>query len=160
MIGTQKIRPCLWFDSNAEDAVKHYGAAFGDSTVSFIARYGKEGPGPEGAVMVIEFALAGQQFMAINGGPMFTPNEAVSLVVECADQAEVDRLWDHLGKGGKPSQCGWLKDRYGFSWQIVPHRFAEMMHDHDASRRGRVFAVMLRMTKFDIAALEKAYVGG
>ena len=109
--------------------------------------------------MVVGFTLAGQQFTALNGGPLFKPNEAISFVVSCEDQAEVDRLWDHFAKGGSTSQCGWLKDRYGFSWQIVPRRFMEMMQDKDAVRTSRVFAAMLQMTKFDIAALEKAYAG-
>jgi predicted 3-demethylubiquinone-9 3-methyltransferase (glyoxalase superfamily) len=155
----QKIKNCLWFDKDAEEAVNYYMAAFKDSKITYIARYGDAGPGPKGQVMVVEFMLAGQQFMAINGGPLFKPNEAFSLVVTCEDQAEVDRLWDYLSKGGAPSMCGWLKDRWGFSWQIVPRRFAEMMHDKDEARKNRVFAAMLQMKKLDIAALEKAYAG-
>lgn len=154
MTAQQKIKNCLWFDKDAEEAVNHYMAAFKDSK---IARYSDAGPGPKGQVMVAGFTLAGQEFMVLNGGPMFKPNEAVSLAVTCEDRAEVDRLWDHLSKGGSPSMCGWLKDRWGFSWQIVPRRFMEMMEDEDEARKNRVFAAMLQMTKFDIAALEKAY---
>lgn len=155
----QKIKPFLWFASEAEEAANHYMAAFKDSKVVNINRNGKGGPGPEGAVMVIEFSLNGQNFVALNGGPMFTPNESVSFVISCDDQAEVDRLWDHLSKGGKTSQCGWLKDRWGFSWQIVPKRFMELMGAPDADGKGRVFAAMMQMTKFDIATLEAAYKG-
>lgn len=159
MAGMQKITNFLWFDKEAEEAAHYYIAAFKDSKIGHIARYGEAGPGPAGQVMVVGFTLAGQQFTALNGGPLFKPNEAISFVVSCEDQAEVDRLWDHFAKGGSTSQCGWLKDRYGFSWQIVPRRFMEMMQDKDAVRTSRVFAAMLQMTKFDIAALEKAYAG-
>jgi predicted 3-demethylubiquinone-9 3-methyltransferase (glyoxalase superfamily) len=159
MVSIQKIAPCLWFDDDAEAAVNHYIKVFADSRITHIAHYGKDGPGREGDVMVVEFTLAGQKFMTINGGPLFKPNEAISFVVDCDDQAEVDRLWNHLSEGGSTSMCGWLKDRWGFSWQIVPRRFGEMMRDRDAGRRGRAFAAMMKMTKFDIAALEEAYAG-
>jgi predicted 3-demethylubiquinone-9 3-methyltransferase (glyoxalase superfamily) len=159
MADAQKIKPFLWFASDAEEAANHYMAAFKDSKVVNVSRNGKGGPGPEGAVMVIEFSLNGQNFVALNGGPMFTPNESVSFVITCEDQAEVDRLWDHLSKGGKTSQCGWLKDKWGFSWQIVPKRFMELMGSPNPAGKGRVFAAMRQMTKFDIAALERAYEG-
>jgi predicted 3-demethylubiquinone-9 3-methyltransferase (glyoxalase superfamily) len=159
MADAQKIKPFLWFASEAEEAANHYMAAFKDSKVVNVNRNGKGGPGPEGAVMVIEFSLNGQNFVALNGGPMFTPNESVSFVIACDDQAEVDRLWDHLSQGGKTSQCGWLKDRWGFSWQIVPKRFMELMGSPDPAGKGRVFAAMRQMTKFDIAKLERAYEG-
>jgi predicted 3-demethylubiquinone-9 3-methyltransferase (glyoxalase superfamily) len=109
--------------------------------------------------MVVEFILAGQQFVALNGGPLFKFIEAISFVVTCEDQAEVDRLWDHLVAGGAPSRCGWLKDRYGLSWQIVPRRFMEMMRDKDTAKTSRVMAAMMQMAKFDVAALESAYAG-
>ncbi|MGH6820164.1 MAG: VOC family protein [Methylocella sp.] len=155
----QKIKTFLWFDTQAEEAVNHYMAAFKDSKISYIARYGEGGPGPAGQAMIVEFALAGQQFIALNGGPHFKFTEAISLLVTCEDQAEIDRLWDHLVSGGSPSQCGWLKDRYGLSWQIVPRRFMEMMQNKDAAKTGRVMAAMMQMVKFDVAALEKAYMG-
>ena len=109
--------------------------------------------------MVIEFELAGQCFVGLNGGPQFKPNEAVSFLIRCEDQAEVDRLWAHMSEGGSTSMCGWLKDRWGFSWQIVPKRFFELMNDKDGARKNRVFAAMMQMTKFDVTALEKAYAG-
>ena len=159
MNGNQKIKTFLWFDDQAEAAVNCYMAGFKDSKITHVARYGEAGPGPAGQVMVIEFTLAGQQFVALNGGPHFKFTEAISLMVTCEDQAEVDRLWNHLVAGGAPSQCGWLKDKYGLSWQIVPRRFMEMMQDKDSARTARVFAAMMQMRKFDVAALEKAYAG-
>ena len=159
MSHAQKIKPVLWFDSAAEAAAQHYMAAFTDAKVIHVERYGKAGPGPEGQVMIVEFTLTGQHFVALNGGPRFTPNEAISLMITCEDQAEVDRLWDHFSQGGSTSVCGWLKDRWGFSWQIVPRRFFELMQDNDATTKGRVFAAMLKMTKLDVAALEKAFAG-
>ena len=147
---SQKIKTFMWFDGNAEEAVNYYVAAFENSKIDHIARQG-------GKAFVIEFTLAGQHYVALNGGPMFKPNEAISLMVTCDDQGEVDRLWDHLTKGGSPSQCGWLKDKYGFSWQIVPKRFMDLMKDKDSAKTARVMAAMLQMTKFDVAALEKAY---
>ena len=147
---SQKIKTFMWFDDNAEEAVNYYVAAFKNSKIDHIARQGDK-------TFVIEFTLAGQHYVALNGGPMFKPNEAISLLVSCEDQAEVDRLWDHLTKGGSPSQCGWLKDKYGFSWQIVPKRFMDLMKDKDSAKTARVMAAMLQMTKFDVAALEKAY---
>ena len=159
MIATQKIRPCLWFDSEAEAAVNHYVAAFPDSRITHLERYGDAGPGPKGQVMVANFTLAGQQFKAINGGPLFKPSEATSLLITCDDQAEVDRLWVHLSEGGSTAQCGWLKDRWGFSWQVTPQRFFDMVRDGDPAQKARVFQAMMKMTKLDIAGLEKAYAG-
>lgn len=159
MSGNQKIKTFLWFDNQAEAAVNYYMAAFKDSKITHVARYGEAGPGPKGQVMIVEFTLAGQQFVALNGGPHFKFTEAISLMVTCEDQAEVDRLWNHLVAGGAPSQCGWLKDKYGLSWQIVPRRFFEMMRDKDSAKTGRVMAAMMQMAKFDVAALERAFAG-
>jgi predicted 3-demethylubiquinone-9 3-methyltransferase (glyoxalase superfamily) len=155
----QKIIPFLWYDRDAEDAVAHYMAAFKDSRITAIERYGEAGPGPQGSVMIIEFTLAGQNYVALNGGPTFKPTEAFSLMVLCDDQAEIDRLWTHLSEGGSTSACGWLKDRWGYSWQITPRRLMEAMKDKDPVRKARVFAAMLTMTKIDVAAIEKAYAG-
>jgi predicted 3-demethylubiquinone-9 3-methyltransferase (glyoxalase superfamily) len=155
----QKIKTFLWFDNEAEKAVKHYMAAFKDAKIVNVERYGDAGPGRKGEVMLVEFTLAGQHFVALNGRPQFKPNEAVSLMVTAEDQAEVDRLWDHLLEGGAPMACGWLKDRWGFAWQIVPKRMFEMMADKDEARRNRAFAAMMQMVKFDVAALERAYRG-
>ncbi|WP_415008166.1 VOC family protein [Aestuariivirga sp.] len=160
MVSIQKIRPCLWFEGNAEEAVNHYLGAFPDSKITHVARYGKEAPGRDGIVLLIEFELAGQQFMALNGGPaQFKPNESLSLAVNCEDQAEVDRVWDHLVKGGRPVECGWLVDAYGYRWQVIPRRMMEMMREGTPAQRSRAMSAMMKMVKFDIAALEKAYAG-
>ena len=154
-MATQKITPFLWFDNEAEEAAKHYVAAFKNSSIDNVMKQ----QGGDRAFMV-SFTIAGQRFFAMNGGPMFKPNEAFSFFVECDDQAEVDRLWDHLLQdGGKESRCGWLKDRWGFSWQIVPKRFIEMMKGGDRAASGRAMQAMMQMVKFDIAELEKAYKG-
>ena len=155
----QKIKPFLWFASEAEEAANHYMKAFANSKVVSVMRNGKDGPGAEGSVLVIEFTLAGQHFCGLNGGPMFTPNEAVSLAVTCEDQAEVDRIWDHLLQGGQTQACGWLKDKWGFSWQIVPRRFFELTSPGDSAVTARVMAAMMQMVKFDIAKLEEAARG-
>ncbi|MFJ8822196.1 VOC family protein [Streptomyces sp. NPDC102467] len=153
----QKIRPCLWFNGQAEEAVDFYLSLFTDSEVLEVQRWGKEGPGEPGSVLTIEFRLAGTEYLALNGGPEFTFNEAVSFTVDCVDQAEVDRLWDRLtADGGEPGPCGWLKDKYGLSWQIVPKRLTELLADPDAERAGRVMAAMMKMGKIDVAALESA----
>ena len=157
MSKTQKICSFLWFDTQAEEAARHYVAAFKESKINRVERYGKAGPGPEGQVMIVDFTLAGQHYVALNGGSISKPSESFSMMVTCENQAEVDRLWRHLSEGGSTSQCGWLKDRWGFSWQVVPKRFFEMMEDKDQARKGRVFAAMMQMRKFDLAALEKAY---
>jgi predicted 3-demethylubiquinone-9 3-methyltransferase (glyoxalase superfamily) len=150
---------CLWFDTEAEQAATFYTGIFKDSKLGAIHRYGAEGPGPEGGAMLVEFELNGQKFSALNGGPQFTFNESVSFVVTCADQAEVDYYWDRLSDGGQENVCGWTKDRYGLSWQVVPAVFFEMVSDPDPEKVGRVMKAMFTMTKFDIAGLEKAYAG-
>jgi len=156
----QKIKTFLWYDKQAEEAANYYVAAFKNSRVDHIERLGEIGPKESGFVTLVEFTLAGQQFIAMNAGPMFKLNEAFSMFVLCEDQAEVDRLWDHLlADGGQEQACGWLKDRFGLSWQIVPKRHMEMMRDPDKTKRDRVIAAMMQMVKFDIATLEKAYAG-
>ena len=159
MVDFQKIKPFLWFASEAEEAAIHYMKAFKDSKIISTMRNGKDGPGPEGAVLVIEFTLNGQHFCALNGGPMFAPNESVSFAVTCEDQAEVDHIWDHFLQGGQPSACGWLKDKWGFSWQIVPKRFFELTSTSDTAATARVMTAMMQMVKFDVAKLEAAFAG-
>jgi predicted 3-demethylubiquinone-9 3-methyltransferase (glyoxalase superfamily) len=153
----QKIVPSLWFDTQAEEAAKFYVSIFKDSKITNITHYGSAGPRPEGMVMTVDFQLAGQDFNAINGGPDFTFTEATSLLVNCQDQAEVDDLWQKLGDGGEPGPCGWLKDRYGLSWQVVPVALGEMLSDPDPARSQRVMAAMLQMSKIDLAELREAY---
>jgi predicted 3-demethylubiquinone-9 3-methyltransferase (glyoxalase superfamily) len=148
---------CLWFDTQAEEAAAYYTGIFKDARLGTVHRYTSAGPGPEGDVMLVEFELNGQKFSGLNGGPQFTFNEAVSIVVTCADQAEVDYYWDRLSDGGQENVCGWLTDRYGLSWQIVPAVFFDMIADPDSARAARVTQAMLGMTKFDVAALERAY---
>ena len=155
----QKITPFLWFDNQAEEAMNHYISIFPDSKVVSIMRYGDEGPGPKGAVMSVTFQLAGQGFMALNGGPQFTFTEAISLYVHCETQAEVDELWEKLSEGGEPGPCGWLKDKYGLSWQIIPNALGEMLQDKDPEKANRVMRAMLQMSKIDIAGLRRAYEG-
>lgn len=154
----QKISPFLWFDDQAEQAANLYVSLFEDSKILSLSRYGEGGPGPKGSVMGVEFELAGLRIMALNGGPMYKLSEAFSLMVHARDQREVDTLWSKLtANGGQESRCGWLKDPFGLSWQIIPTRFSEMIKDPDPARVGRVFQAMMTMGKFDIAALEKAY---
>ncbi len=148
---------CLWFDTQAEEAAAYYTGIFKDARLGTVHRYTSAGPGPEGDVMLVEFELNGQKFSGLNGGPQFTFNEAVSIVVTCADQAEVDYYWDRLSDGGQENVCGWLTDRYGLSWHIVPAVFFDMIADPDSARAARVTQAMLGMTKFDVAALERAY---
>jgi predicted 3-demethylubiquinone-9 3-methyltransferase (glyoxalase superfamily) len=155
----KKITPCLWFDDNAEAAMKFYGSIFKDLKVLSVSRYGKEGPGRPGSVMVVRFRLAGQEFIGLNGGPHFKFTEAISLSVDCKDQREVDRLWKALTKGGQPSRCAWLKDKYGLSWQIVPRALPRLLGDKDPEKAGRVMKAMLKMSKIDIKALERAHRG-
>jgi predicted 3-demethylubiquinone-9 3-methyltransferase (glyoxalase superfamily) len=150
---------CLWFDTQAEEAANFYTGIFSGGKLGAVHRYTEAGPGPVGSVLLVEFELNGQKFSALNGGPQFTFNEAVSIVVPCADQAEVDYYWDRLTDGGQESVCGWLKDRYGLSWQIVPTVFFDMIRDADPDRVARVTKVMLTMTKFDLAALQDAFAG-
>ncbi|MFC4496894.1 VOC family protein [Streptomyces ovatisporus] len=153
----QKITTHLWFDSQAEEAVQHYTSVFPDSRVLDVQRYGEAGPGEPGTVMTVTFELAGQRYIALNGGPEFSFNEAVSLYVECADQDEVDRYWAKLGEGGEEGPCGWLKDKYGLSWQIVPRALPDLLRDPDPARSARVMKAMLRMRKIDVRELEDAY---
>ena len=153
----QKISPFLWFDSNAEEAVNFYVSIFKDSKIKDVSRYGDAGPGPKGQVMVMNFEIEGQDFVALNGGPRFKFTEAVSFVVHCKGQKEVDHYWDKLLEGGGQTQaCGWLKDRYGLSWQIVPNEFFELMKDKDPAVRNRVMQAMMGMVKFDVEGLKKA----
>ncbi|MBC2878531.1 MULTISPECIES: VOC family protein [Streptomyces] len=152
----QKITSFLWFDDQAEEAAAHYTSVFDDSRIVHVQRYGEAGPGEPGSVMTVTFELAGQQFIALNGGPRFTFNEAVSLYVDCTSQEEVDELWARLAEGGEEGPCGWLKDRYGLSWQIIPRRLTDLLSDADAERAGRVMRAMLEMTKIDVAKLEEA----
>ncbi|UGY92281.1 VOC family protein [Streptomyces gobiensis] len=155
----QKITNCLWFDTQAEEAANFYTSVFDDSRIVDVQRYGEVGPGEPGSVMTVTFELAGQRFVALNGGPHFTFNEAVSLQVDCATQEEVDYFWAKLGEGGQVQQCGWLKDRFGLSWQVVPRQLTELMSDPDPARSGRVMKAMLGMEKIDIRALEDAHRG-
>ena len=157
----QTITPCLWFDDNAEEAVKFYVSIFKNSRIGRIARYGESGARvsgrPKGSVMTVTFRLDGQEFMALNGGPFFKFTEAVSFIVNCKTQKEVDRLWENLSAGGRKGQCGWLKDKYGLSWQIVPSVLDKMLLDKNAEKSERVMSALLRMTKLDIAGLKQAY---
>jgi predicted 3-demethylubiquinone-9 3-methyltransferase (glyoxalase superfamily) len=155
-----KIVPSLWYVKDAEQAARFYASLLPDSRVDSVTTLPADTPsGPEGSVQVVEFTLAGQPFLAVNAGPLDPFNHAISFIINCADQAEVDRLWAALSEGGKVEQCGWLKDRYGVSWQIVPTVFGEMMKDKDRAKVRRVTQAMLKMVKFDIAALQKAYTG-
>jgi predicted 3-demethylubiquinone-9 3-methyltransferase (glyoxalase superfamily) len=153
----QKITTFLWFDGKAEEAMRFYVSIFKNSKVGAITRYGDAGPGPKGTVMVVTFQLDGQEFIALNGGPQFTFSPAISLVVNCETQEEVDAFWEKLSGGGEKQQCGWLKDKYGLSWQIVPTVLGEMMQDKDAEKSQRVMKAMLQMNKIDIARLKQAY---
>jgi predicted 3-demethylubiquinone-9 3-methyltransferase (glyoxalase superfamily) len=153
----QKITPFLWFDNQAEEAANFYVSIFKNSKIGTIARYGEAGPGPKGTVMIVQFHLDGQEFTALNGGPMFKFNESISFVVNCETQDEVDSYWEKLLQGGKESQCGWLKDRFGLSWQIVPTEFIKMMQDKDPRKTERLMKAMLQMVKLDIATLKRAY---
>ena len=161
----QRITPCLWFDDNAEDAVAFYTAIFRSSRIGHVARYGEAGREihgrPAGSVMTIAFELDGQAFTALNGGPVFKFNEAVSLQIDCKDQGEVDYYWEKLSAGGDviAQQCGWLKDKFGLSWQVVPSRLAEMLQDADPGQFERVMAALLKMKKLDVAELERAFGG-
>lgn len=154
---SKPIAPCLWFDANAEEAVNYYVSIFKDSKVLHVDRYSDVGPDPDAPVVFIEFQINGQPFQAINGGPEFTFSEAISFSVECADQAEVDYYWNALTKEGEESQCGWLKDKYGVSWQIVPTRLEELLRDPDREKAGKVMRRMLQMKKLDVAELQAAY---
>lgn len=158
----QRITPCLWFDSEAEEAAKYYASIFKNSRIGNISRYGKEGfeihGKPEGTVLTVEFEIDGQAFIALNGGPVFTFNEAISFQVSCETQAEVDFYWERLSQGGDKNaqQCGWLKDKYGVSWQIVPKILIDLLRDPDAQKSQRVMKAMLQMKKIDIGSLQRA----
>ena len=153
----QKISPFLWFDGKAEEAMRFYVSIFKNSKVGAITRYGDAGPGPKGTVMVVTFQLDGQEFIALNGGPQFTFSPAISFVVNCETQEEVDAFWEKLSEGGEKLQCGWLRDKYGLSWQIVPTVLGEMMQDRDVEKSQRVMKAMLQMNKLDIERLKQAY---
>jgi predicted 3-demethylubiquinone-9 3-methyltransferase (glyoxalase superfamily) len=151
-----QLTPCLWFDTEGEDAAELYTSVFPNSKILEVARYGSAGPRPEGTVMTVTFELDGQQFLALNGGPDFTFNEAVSFQIFCRDQDEVDHYWEKLGEGGEHGPCGWLKDRFGLSWQVVPTRLTELLEDPDREKSQRVMAAMLQMGKIEIDELERA----
>ena len=159
-IALLKVTPFLWFDDEAEEAARLYVSLFGNSRIGAISRYGPGAPAPEGSVMTVEFELDGLPVTALNGGPVFSFTEAMSFSVSCEDQGEVDRLWTALTDGGQESQCGWLKDRFGFSWQIVPKALPRLLGDPDRAKAGRVMQAMLKMRKIDIAQLERAAAGG
>lgn len=156
----QKVTPCLWFDGQAEEAARFYVSLLPDSRIDRVMRSPAETPsGPAGMVLTVEFTLAGVRFIGLNGGPQYKFSEAVSFNITCADQAEVDRLWSALSEGGTPGPCGWLKDRWGLSWQIVPARLHELLSDVDPARSRRTMEAMLRMGKLDIAELDRAADG-
>ena len=155
----QKITPFLWFDDQAEDAMEFYTSIFKNSKIGDVSRYGEGAPVPAGTVMSGTFQLEGQDFMALNGGPGFKFTEAISLFVDCKTQDEVDELWAKLSAGGEDGRCGWLKDKYGLSWQIIPRALGEMLQDKDPEKAARVLNAMLQMGKIDIAGLKQAYDG-
>src|SRR5713101_9438610 len=158
----QKITPCLWFDHQAEEAAKFYASIFKNSKSGNMRRYGEAGAKvsgrPKGSVMTVTFEIEWQEFVALNGGPHFTFSEAISLMVKCETQKEIDELWEKLSQGGEKGQCGWLKDKYGLSWQIVPTVLGEMLNDKDAEKSKRVMQALLQMRKLDIKRLQQAYV--
>ena len=155
----QKITPFLWFDGQAEEAMNFYTSVFRNSKIGRVTRYGAAGPGPKGTVMSATFQLDGQEFMALNGGPQFKFTEAISLFVNCETQEEVDELWEKLSAGGRKDRCGWLKDKFGLSWQIIPRALGEMLGDKDPEKSKRVMQAMLQMDKIDIKTLKQAYDG-
>ena len=155
-----KITPFLWFDTQAEEAAKFYTSIFKNSKIGKVARYGEAGPGPAGTVMTVEFELDGQPFIALNGGPHFKFTEAISFTIDCKTQAEVDEYWNRLSAGGEAGPCGWLKDRFGLSWQVVPAVLAKMLADSDRAKANRVMKAMLQMKKIEIKGLQQAYDKG
>ncbi|MFF3729732.1 VOC family protein [Streptomyces sp. NPDC002476] len=157
---TEGFTTCLWFDGQAEEAAEYYLSVFGNSRRGRTVRYTEAGPGPAGSVMTVEFEINGQRFIGVNGGPEFTFNEAVSFQIGCADQDEVDYYWSRLTDGGEEGPCGWLKDRYGVSWQVTPDLLTDLLADQDAARAARTTAAMMTMKKLDIAALRKAHDAG
>lgn len=154
-----KIAPCLWFTGEAEDAARFYVSLFPEAAVVAVSRYGEGAPFPPGTAVLVEFTLAGQRFQALNGPVAFPHGEAISLSVRCRDQAEVDHYWEGLGAGGRPGRCGWLKDRYGVSWQVVPEVVGRLQEPGDPAASARMMAALLTMDKLDVAALERAYRG-
>ena len=155
----QQITPFLWFDNQAEEAANFYTSVFKNSKIGTTTRYGASGPGPEGQVLTISFQLNGQEFVALNGGPQFKFTEAVSFVVNCETQEEIDYYWEKLSNGGQESRCGWLKDKYGLWWQVVPTNISRLLASKDPEKSGRVMQAVMKMDKLDIATLEKAYEG-
>jgi predicted 3-demethylubiquinone-9 3-methyltransferase (glyoxalase superfamily) len=156
----QKITPFLWFDDQVEEAINFYSSIFKNSRIKNVSRYGEAGPGPAGTVMSATFELEGQEFMALNGGPQYQFTEAISFFVNCQTQAEVDELWQKLSAGGEEGPCGWLKDKYGLSWQIIPTALGEMLADKDPEKARSVMEAMLQMKKIDIKTLQRAYDQG
>jgi len=160
MSAKQKITTYLWFDREAEEAANLYTSTFKNSKILNVARYGDAGPGPKGTAMTVNFQLDGQEFIALNGGPMYRFTEAISLLVDCETQEEVDRLWNKLtADGGEESMCGWLKDKFGLSWQIIPSALFQLMSDPDPEKSKRVMEAMLQMKKIDVPTLERAHAG-
>ncbi len=157
---TQKLTPCLWFDTEAEAAAKYYTSIFPNSRILDISHFGEAGPRPAGMVLTVSFELDGQEFTALNGGPEFKFNEAISFQIRCETQDEVDRYWAKLTEGGEEGPCGWLKDRYGVSWQVIPKRLEELLTDPDPDRSQRAMRAMMQMKKLDVAALEEAAMTG
>ncbi|MET7684955.1 VOC family protein [Streptomyces sp. NPDC005423] len=157
---TDGFTTCLWFDGQAEEAAQHYVSIFKNSGIGRVSRYGEGAPLPAGSVLAVEFTANGQKFIGLNGGPLYTFTEAVSFQIACADQEEIDYYWTRLTEGGgEPGPCGWLKDRYGLSWQVVPARLSEMITDPDPEKVARVTKAFMAMGKFDLAELERAYTG-
>jgi len=154
---SDKITPFLWFDHQAEEAANFYVSIFRNARVVTVNRYGDDAPGEPGTVMTVEFELDGQRFVALNGGPQYQFTPAISFMIDCADQAEVDHFWDRLCEGGKPVQCGWLQDKYGISWQVVPEALPRLLGDDDEDKSHAVMQAMLTMVKLDVAALQRAY---
>jgi len=152
----QRIKPFLWFDNNAEEAVQFYISIFKDSKILKVSRYGEAGPGPAGSVMVVNFRIEGQDFIALNGGPHFKFNESISFSITCETQEEVDYYWDKLAEGGQEVQCGWLKDKFGLSWQVNPVILGELLADKDGKKAQRVMKAMMQMKKIDISGLQRA----
>ena len=155
----QRITPFLWFDHQAEEATNFYVSIFKNSKIGQVSRYGDAGPGPKGTILTVSFELQGQQFIALNGGPKFKFSPAISFVVNCETQQEIDAYWEKLSAGGRIDQCGWLSDKYGLSWQIVPTSLGELMSSKDPEKSGRVMKALLQMTKLDIEVLKRAYDG-
>ncbi|MFJ6571863.1 VOC family protein [Streptomyces sp. NPDC091292] len=158
-MSSEPLTTCLWFDGQAEEAANHYISIFKDAELGAIGRYTEAGPGPEGTAIVVEFKINGQKFIGLNGGPQFTFDEAISFQIHCEDQDEVDYYWNRLLEGGSPSQCGWLKDKFGLSWQVIPKELTAMIGSPDQEKAARATRAMLAMTKLNIAELRKAFEG-